>query len=111
MKLQINPTADITGTSLMGHIQATPKQLEAAFGEPEVNHPEDRVPLMWTLVDYNSDQTQAVATVYLWKRNVPGADEVVSWNIGGRDRQAVEWVHDNFRTALGLSARANASQE
>lgn len=107
MNLQPNPTADISGTSLVGTIQATAAQLETAFGEPEVSHPHDRVPVMWTLVDSDTDAYAVVATVYLWKQPVPDSrHQNVTWNIGGHDRRAVELVHNAFRERLGLSARA-----
>lgn len=106
MNLQPNPTAPIDGTSFMGTIQATPSQLERAFGEPEVSHPEDSVPLRWTLVNADLDPNWTVATIYLWKKPVPNSNEPATWNIGGHTRHVVELVHDAFRERLGLSARA-----
>lgn len=106
MKFQLSNTASIDNTSLMGTIQATPAQMEKAFGEPEVNHPEDRVPLMWTLVNAEGDPDVAVATIYLWKKPVPNSDQVTTWNIGGHSTEAVTAVHNAFREAHALTARS-----
>ena len=100
-----NGPIDISFTSLQGYIQATRTQLESVFGAPQDGGGEDKVTTCWDIKFADG----SIACIYDWKRyeeGAPAADEVYSWHIGARHKQ-VEWtVHDTFREALNLSARA-----
>lgn len=97
-------TININLTSLQGYIQATRAQLEKTFGAPEmVGVSGDRVTTHWSVKF--ADET--VATIYDWKRQEqPAAEEHMSWHIGGMTIGANVKVHDAFREAHGLNARA-----
>jgi len=98
---------NINFTQLQGTIQASQRQLEAAFGAPATPANGDNVTTTWNIL-FADD---VVATLYDWgKRNVDPAETIV-WNIGGRaphGREAVELVHARFREANGLGARSAA---
>jgi hypothetical protein len=106
MNLQPNGQASAHDTSLVGYIQATARQLEQAFGKPEVFHPSEKVPVRWTLVDSDTDGQRAIATIYLWNRSVPDSDDVISWHVGGLKFNALVHVHNAFRSAHSLMARS-----
>lgn len=85
-------------TSLQGHIQATPKQMRAAFGEPSAQDGE-RVHMHWSIRFADG----AVATVYDWNlKQAPADDEIISWSVGGYDLKAYMTVHQAFRLAHNL---------
>ena len=86
---------NIDGTWLQGHVVATRRELEAAFGKPsyEVNDPYDKTTTEWWI--QFDDGT--ISSIYDWKRyemGAPAMDERIEWNIGGRDPIAVERVED-----------------
>jgi len=106
MNLQQNAYAPIDGTSLQGFIPATAAQLERVFGEPEVCHPEDKMPLRWTLVDADMGKDCLVATIYLWRKPVPNSDQMMTWNIGGHSPAAAARVLKAFNEAMGQLDKA-----
>lgn len=88
------------GTSLQGHITTTMRELNSVFGEPTFYYPGDKVTVEW---EYTfKDGT--VVTVYDWKRyddGVPEMDEIMEYNIGGFNKDAVEKV--KMAVLLGTS--------
>lgn len=92
---------DTDYTSLQGSIQATLGQLIKAFGRPLIGR-DMRVPREWHL----KFDDGTVATIYLWKREVPEFNDVVDFRIGGVSPLAVTRVHQAFRTSEGLRASA-----
>ena len=95
---------NINFTQLQGYIQGTRRELERAFGAPAIIGADgDRTTTHWA-IEF-ADGT--VATIYDWKRGTtPTTDEHVSWNIGGMGIAANIKVHNAFREAHGLNARA-----
>lgn len=103
MNFRADPNFDISGTSLRGTIQATLGQLTQVFGQPGLGEPGDRVLARWAI---KTDDGQLV-TIYCWRfAELPAADTVVSWNIGGRNDGARNLAHALFRAQLGLKAAA-----
>lgn len=88
-------------TSLQGSIQATLGQLIKAFGRPFIGR-DLKVPREWHI--QFADDT--VATIYLWRREVPELNDVVDFRIGGKTPLAVSRVHQAFRVSEGLRASA-----
>jgi hypothetical protein len=96
---------DNTGVSLRGTIQATLSQLTKVFGEPALGVPGDRILIEW-VAEFEDGQ---VVTIYCWKiPDMPDADAVISWCIGGRSEAARDMVHSAFRSHFGLLAGAAA---
>lgn len=88
---------DINGTWLQGHVVATRRELEAAFGKPsyEVDDPYDKVTTEWAI--QFDDGT--ISSIYDWKRyelGAPSMDERIEWHIGGSKPEAVERVEDSL---------------
>lgn len=85
---------EINGTWLQGHLpNATRRELEAVFGEPQFWGEGDKVTTEWAI--RFDDGT--VATIYDWKRyemGAPAMDERITWNVGGKTPIAVERVED-----------------
>ena len=92
--------ANITGTSLQGHIKATYDDLEKAFGAPaydSTKHGEsDKVHTEWALEFEDEDGNTVIATIYDWKESSAYNSRVgeYNWHIGGNSYAAVEAVYD-----------------
>jgi hypothetical protein len=77
-----------------------------AFGAPDMVDL-DKSSTYWSVQFANG----TVATIYDYFGNgakpvQPAHDEVISWHIGGRNRDADMLVHEAFRAANDLKARA-----
>lgn len=100
---------DIVGTFMCGTIQASRRQLIAAFGEPALKDAGQNVTVEWKLVFYATNErtfARTVAAIYDWKRyEIAGIDEAITWHIGGHNRVAVECVHEVFRKALAKTTQ------
>lgn len=85
---------DIAGTGKQGYVTTTRRALTEEFGEPVISigpNSDGKVTVEWQTKF--SDGT--VATIYDWKREepgVPGLDEEMEYNIGGKTNRAVEHV-------------------
>lgn len=100
MTHQTISTAQATGTSLKGYVEATRSFLELFFGEPTENGSEDKVTTEWAIEFDNG----VIATIYDWKRyemGKPEMDEVIEWHIGGNSNEAVYLVCET----LGLNPK------
>ncbi len=87
---------DAGGTSLVGEIKATYKQLKKLFGEPSGSD------------GYKSDaeweikfEDGTVATIYNWKdgKNYRGesgtpVEAITDWHVGGHDAKALTYVEE-----------------
>lgn len=99
MKL-VYKDAEVTGTSLQGHIKATYDDLVKAFGKPAYDSTEhgesDKVHTQWALEFENEEGDLVVATIYDWKEDNPYNSRygTYNWHIGGNDYQAVSAVYD-----------------
>ena len=84
-------TQEVSGTSLQGYTHPTTRaQITAVLGEPVVYEGGDKVTIEWGI-----RLGSTVATVYDWKRGeagTPANDEVMAYNIGGNDQNAVVLV-------------------
>ena len=96
----IDKDANITGTSLQGHIEADFDDLVKAFGKPTYDSiedgPSDKVHTQWALEFEDEEGDLVVATIYDWKEDSPFASRVgtYNWHIGGNSYAAVEAVYD-----------------
>jgi len=92
--------AEVTGTSLQGHIKATYDDLVKAFGKPAYDSTEhgesDKVHTQWALEFENEEGDLVVATIYDWKEDNAYNSRygTYNWHIGGNDYQAVSAVYD-----------------
>lgn len=95
--MTISRTKKINGTSLIGYISASLQQLKEAFGDPCYFSPStyDKTQIEWRLLFEDG----TIATIYDWKRYgvIPNADEVVDWNIGGKNHKALELVQEALK--------------
>jgi len=89
-----------TGSSLIGHITGTYKELIKAFGEPTYKEPsgDGKVSTEWNLEFELADNVKpyVIGTIYDWKRYDDGkacrsGDEFV-WNVGGMSYDALELI-------------------
>ena len=84
-------TQEVSGTSLQGYTHPTTRaELTAVLGEPVVYEGGDKVTIEWGI-----RLGSTVATIYDWKRyeaGTPANDEVMAYNIGGNDQNAVVLV-------------------
>lgn len=98
-----NDFADINSNmaSLQGYIQARRCDLERVFGVPN-EEDGDKITTHWKIQFLDG----TVATIYDWKTDAPGQDDVYSWHIGGHVRSAVYLVHNAYREFAGLSVRS-----
>lgn len=105
MNIQTHNDADIdlNMTSLEGYIRGTRRALTAAFGEPMLDADEDsKTNCEWHL-RITDGSTVTVASIYSWKEGrIVDLDEVISFHIGGHNKQAVTVVHEAFRAKQGL---------
>lgn len=103
MKFQTNDkvTANADYTSLQGSIQASKAELVKTFGPAAISI-EPKINDLWTI--QFADGTLAV--IYDWKAAVRPDAESYNWRIGGHHPGAVSRVHEAYRAAHGLSARA-----
>tara|TARA_E500000081_G_scaffold145882_1_gene168269 strand:+ start:1554 stop:1886 length:333 start_codon:yes stop_codon:yes gene_type:complete len=96
----IDKDANITGTSLQGHIEADFDDLVKAFGKPTYDSiedgPSDKVHTQWALEFEDEDENLVVATIYDWKEDSPHTSRVgkYRWHIGGNSYDAVSAVYD-----------------
>ena len=83
-------TEETSGTSLQGYTEPTTRaELTAIFGEP-VTYEDSKITLEWGM-RFGS----TIATIYDWKRyetGTPANDEIIAYNIGGNDQNAVVLV-------------------
>lgn len=93
--MNITYTKNINGTSLQGYVEATLQELTNAFGTPTYFHPStyDKTQIEWNLL-IEDEESKTVVTIYDWKQYgfIPSANETVTWNIGGRNSEAVSKV-------------------
>ena len=101
MKITVNETNGVGGTSLQGCIELSYNQLVDKLGEP-LEGDGYKVDAEWVI--WSGD---TVATIYNWKdgKNYWGVDgtpvgQITDWHIGGFDRDAVELVHAIFKDAM-----------
>lgn len=83
----------INGTYLQGYLpNVTRRELEAAFGAPSEGY-DGKTTTEWAI----QFEDGIVATIYDWKRyelGAPQMDERITWNVGGKDPRALEYVGD-----------------
>jgi hypothetical protein len=94
-------SANVDGTCLQGSIQASKDELVKTFGPAAISI-EPRVNDIWTI--QFGDGT--IAVIYDWKSEPRPDAEPYNWRIGGFAPIAVSRVHEEYRAAHGLSARA-----
>lgn len=91
---RVDDTVDVNGTSLVGSIEITRREIEVVFGKPTYRGDRyDKVTCEWTI--QFDDGT--VATIYDWKRysdGTPKMDEKYDWHIGGHSTAAEDYVRD-----------------
>lgn len=96
---EVSDSVNVTGTSYMGIVDATYKELVEKFGEPTyVDRGPDKVSTEWNIGFSTVDEEYIVATIYDWKeydggircRNPMG----YNWHIGGVSFDAVEAVNE-----------------
>ena len=96
----IDNDANITGTHLQGHIEATYDDLVKAFGEPIYDSTKhglsDKVHTQWALEFENEEGDYVVATIYDWKEDSPYTSRSgkYRWHIGGNEYEAMSAVYD-----------------
>ena len=93
-----------TGSSLIGYVTGTYKELIKAFGEPTYKEysTADKVSTEWTLEFELTDNVKpyVIGTIYDWKRYDGGKEcrngnEFV-WNVGGMSYDALELVQQTL---------------
>lgn len=87
MNFKVNPTLDLTGTSLKGYIDTSYEKLVSTFSEPEDGSSDGKTRVEWH-VEFEDG---TVANIYDWKCSEP-IEQVETWNIGGRSPAAVNRV-------------------
>ena len=87
------------GTSLMGNIETTYKNLLDTFGEPNGGDDGYKVDANWIIMT-----PAGVATIYNYKdgHNYLGEDgldlwDITDWNIGGNSRLVVSWIENALK--------------
>lgn len=91
MKVTNDTFAEVSGTCLVGTINATFGQLVNAFGLPTVTGAAtDKTQSEWFLTFTDGAGATFVATVYDWKRYVdtPPVGRY-TWHVGGHDERAL----------------------
>jgi hypothetical protein len=89
------PFASVNGTSLQGYVNASYRDLVAAFGEP-ARYEDDKVQAEWVLRTADG----VAVTVYDWKTYAP-VETIREWNVGGFDVIAVDVLRAaGFRATL-----------
>lgn len=81
-----------SGTSLVGYVHGTRRELEKVFGVPGEFGEGDKVTTEWMFTIDGE-----VGTIYDWKRYEDGApeiDEPYDWHIGGHGKRIAELVLD-----------------
>lgn len=97
------------GTSYQGVINARYEDLVAAFGEPEECY-DGKVQVEWRLLFYSAETDGYIpATIYDWKMGTTywrseglrgvSAERVTTWHIGGTSLDAVDCVHEAFKSS------------
>jgi len=87
---------NINGTSLMGYVKISYKNLVKAFGKPTSQKPsgDDKVRIRWSI----EFEDGTVATIYDWKnygKSVKWVKEnYTEWHVGGKNQYAVDKVLD-----------------
>lgn len=83
-----------TGTSLMGRIDVSYKELVNIFGKPNELGDDYKVDAMWLI--FTPD---GVATIYNYKdgKNYLGNEglaikDITDWHIGGKNKEVVTWI-------------------
>lgn len=84
----------LTGTMMVGTMQAQLRQLTQVFGEPMSGDP--KVAAEWRLKFADG----LVASIYTWNQPLPEQDDVTVWRIGGAGQFMVARVHEAFRSAV-----------
>ena len=83
-------------------ISETPANMKKLLGDPQYgdNTGEDKVNMEWVME--TSDQT--IFTIYDWKEyRSLNDDEVISWHIGGHDKDATEKAREElFNNLLNM---------
>ena len=107
----IDTDAQVTGTSLKGHIKADYADLVGAFGEPaykaERDGFNDKVWTEWKLEFENADGDYITATIYDGKEQGPFVSREngeYNWHIGGDSYDAttaVEDMLDAYKSSIG----------
>lgn len=88
-----DPSIDISGTSLKGYLRANYQALVEVFGEPIAGDIEDKVSCEWDVLF--DDGT--ISSIYSWKNYGMDPRDVLNWNIGGRDKNAVARVSEALK--------------
>lgn len=79
------PFASVNGTSLQGYVDASYRDLVAAFGEPARYDDDEKVRAEWVL---RTADGHAV-TLYDWKSSLP-VETIRDWHVGGYNVVAVD---------------------
>ncbi len=101
--IEVDHNANISGTSLVGHITISYDRLVEAFGEPTYKaEDEGGFEKVWTEWDLNfvcqdddGDEDCVKATIYDWKEDGPNASRdnpKYRWHIGGNGSEAEEAI-------------------
>jgi len=90
------------GTSLQGYIEADFYDLVRLLGSPDYGDG-DKTQVEWAVEVYDETFGEVIVTVYDWKQGDgylgPGngklPEDIVVWNVGGRDKAAL-WVIESL---------------
>ena len=109
--IEVDHNANISGTSLVGHITTSYDRLVEAFGEPTYKaDDEGGFEKVWTEWDLNfvvqdddGDEDCVTATIYDWKEEGPFASRSnpnYRWHIGGNGSEAEEAIEMFLKKGL-----------
>ena len=97
---KLNCGTEVGGTSLQGTIAITYAELVDIFGQPSyIPEAGEKTQAEWWLLF--TDGT--IATIYDWKKYGTPVEDVVVWNIGGKDMDAEYQVKQVVREIREIS--------